>query len=124
MGGHEVTVSFDAVMAAFAKPKDAALAAIEAQRTVADHEWPHGPRLTISVGIHSGQAGVGWIGPAVRRCEHLCSSAEGGEILLSRAASALLEDEDLAGAVVRDLGERPIRGSSATVHAYELVVPA
>jgi class 3 adenylate cyclase len=62
-------------------------------------------------------------GREVTVCEHLCRSAERGEILLSRAASALLEDEDLGGAILRDLGERPIRGSSSTMHAYELVLP-
>jgi class 3 adenylate cyclase len=114
----------DTATAAFPTARQAALAAVAAKRAVAGHEWPPGPTPQISVGIHAGEAGVGWVGPAVVRCETLCDSAEAGQIFLSQAASALLEDEDLGDLAVRDLGEQRARRSGEVVHAYELVVPA
>jgi len=124
MGGREVEVASDTAMAAFPTAKQAALASVAAQRAVAAHEWPHGLRLAMSVGLHSGTAGVGWAGPAVLRGSELCDAAEGGQIFLTQAVASLLEEENLGELSVRDLGEVPLRGSDQKVRAYELVVPA
>jgi class 3 adenylate cyclase len=122
MGGREVEVAGDSAVAAFASAKQAALAAAAAQRAVATHEWPHGLRPAISVGLHSGEAGVGWAGPAVIRCAELCDTADGGQIFLSHATAALLEDQELGELLLRDLGEQQTRRTQRTVRAYELVV--
>jgi class 3 adenylate cyclase len=124
MGGREVDVAGDSAVAAFASAKQAALAAAAAQRAVAAHEWPHGLRPAISVGLHSGEAGVGWAGPAVIRCAELCDTAEGGQIFLSQATAALLEDQELGELLLRDRGEQQTRRTQRTVRAYELVVPS
>ncbi len=124
MGGREVEVSFDTATAAFPTAKQAALAAVAAQRAVADHDWPEGPRPAMSVALHSGQAGIGWVGPAALRCSELCDAAEGGQIFMSQATASLLEDEDLGELSVRDLGERRSRQSRRAGRAYELVVPS
>lgn len=76
----------------------------------------------ISVGLHSGEAGIGWLGPAALRSAELCDAAEGGQIFLSRATASLLEDEDLGELLIRDLGERETRRGRTTVYAYELVL--
>ena len=124
MGGREVAAAGDSANAAFASAKQAALAAVAAQRAVAAHKWPHGLMPAISVGLHSGEAGVGWIGPAAIRCAELCDAAEGGQIFLSQATAALLEDEDLGELLLRDLGEQTTRNTQRAVRAYELVVPS
>lgn len=123
-GGREVDVTGDTAVAAFPTAKQAALAAVAAQRAVAAHEWPHGRGLAISVGLHSGVAALGWAEEAERRCSELCDAAEGGQIFLTPAVSSLLEDEDLGESFLRDLGEEPLRRSGQKVRAYELVVPA
>jgi class 3 adenylate cyclase len=122
MGGSEIEVAGDSVAAAFATAKEAAYAAAAAQKAVAAHEWPHGLGAAISVGLHSGEAGIGWLGPAALRSAELCDAAEGGQIFLSRATASLLEDEDLGELLIRDLGERETRRSRTTVYAYELVL--
>ena len=124
MGGRELEVSFDSAMAAFPTAKQAALAAVAAQRAVAGHEWPHGLRPAMSVALHSGEAGIGWVGPAVLRCEELCDAAEGGQIFMSQATASLLEDEDLGELSVRDLGEQETRRTHEAVRVHELVAPA
>ncbi len=117
-------VAADSAVAAFASAKQAALAAVAAQRAVAAHEWPHGLRPAISVGLHSAEAGVGWAGPAVIRCAELCDTAEGGQIFLSHATAALLEGQELGELLLRDLGEQQTRRTQRMVRAYELVVPS
>jgi class 3 adenylate cyclase len=101
-GGSEVEAAFDSALAAFPTAKQAALAAVAAQHAVAAHEWPEGLSPAISVALHSGQAGIGWVRPAALGCAELCDTAEGGQILMSQATASLLEDEEL--------GELSIRG--------------
>jgi class 3 adenylate cyclase len=124
MGGREVDVSFDSAMAAFPTAKQAALAAVAARRVVANHRWPHGLRPAMSVALHSGEAGIGWVGPAVLRCEKLCDAAEGGQIFISQATASLLDDEDLGELSVRDLGEQETRHTHEAVRVHVLVAPS
>src|SRR5436190_8974319 len=90
--GREVTVAGDSVAAAFASPREAVAAAIAAQRAVAGHAWQDELNIAVSIGLHSGEAGVGWIGSAAFRCVLICDIAEGGQILLSAATATLLEE--------------------------------
>jgi class 3 adenylate cyclase len=122
-GGREVEVGGDTATAAFPTAREAVLAAVAAQRAVAEQEWPGAIRPAISVGLHSGPAGVGWVGPAVVRGTDLCDAADGGQIFLSPATAGLLEDEDLGGLTIRDLGEQTTRRLGRSLRAYELVVP-
>ncbi len=124
LGARQVQVSGDSVMAAFPAAKDAALAAVAAQRAVLSGDWPQGVRAAISVGLHSGSAEVGWDGSAAQRCADLCDAAEGGQILMSDETANLLEKEDLGELVVRDLGEQRTRRKQRPVRACELVFPA
>jgi class 3 adenylate cyclase len=124
MGGREVDLDSDTAMAVFMNARQAALAAVAAQRAVAAHEWPHGRELAMSVGVDSGPVGVGRVGPVVVRCEELCDAAEGGEIFVTQTASSLLEAEDLGDLELRDRGEVQLRRSDQKIRAYELVMPA
>jgi class 3 adenylate cyclase len=80
------------------------LGAVAAQHAVATHDWPHGLRPEISVGLHSGEAGIGWIGPAVLLCEEICDVAEAGQIFMSQATAGLLEHENIGELRAEDLG--------------------
>jgi class 3 adenylate cyclase len=121
MGGRDLEVAADTAIAAFATARQAAFAAAAAQRAVAAHTWPYGLEIAMSVGMHSGEAGVGWAGAALLRCAELCDAAEGGQIFMSQATAGLLEDEDIGDLSVRDLGQVLPRGGQRLVHAYELV---
>jgi class 3 adenylate cyclase len=120
-GGQELDVAADTVSAAFASPKQAAAAAAAAHRAMAEHEWPYGLKPEISVGLHSGEAGVGWVGRAVVRCAELCDAAEGGQTFLSPVTAGLLEGEDLGEWSLHDRGEVRMRRNGEPVRAYELV---
>ena len=115
-GGRDVDFDGDTAMAVFPTAKQAALAAFAAQRAVAEHEWPHGRELSMSMGLDSGTAAA--------RCEELCDAAEGGEIFVTQAVSSLLEEEGLGYLVLRDRGEMPLRRTDRKIRAFELVMPA
>jgi class 3 adenylate cyclase len=120
-GGREVDVAGDSVSAGFASPKQAVLAAAAVQKAVSEHAWPQGLTLEVSIGIHSGEAAVGWLGRAILRCGELCDAADGGQTFLSPVTAGLLEDEDLAPLSLHDVGEVRTRRSGELVRAYELV---
>jgi class 3 adenylate cyclase len=120
-GGGQIDVAGDSITAVFPTAAQAAGAALAAQRTMSSHEWPHGRELSASVGVHAGRAAVGWAGPAILRCADLCDAAEGGQIFLSPAVAALLEDEQPEDAVIKDLGEVVTRRAGVRIRACELV---
>jgi class 3 adenylate cyclase len=122
-GGRRVEMAADSVAAGFATAREGIVGAVAAQRAVATHEWPYGVSAAISVGVHSGEAGIGLLGPASLRCEELCDAAEGGQVFLSHATASLLEDESLGELMIRDVGEREMRRTRGAVRAYELVFP-
>ena len=109
------------VAAAFSSPRQAIAAAVAAQDAVARHVWPEEMKAAISLGLHSGEAGVGWIGWAATRCALICDIADGGEIYLSAATAALLEDEGLGELTVEDRGELKTRRTGDRVHVFELL---
>ena len=113
-GGTHVEVEGDTASAAFAGAKEAALAAVAVRRAVSEHDWPHGLQPEVSIGLDSGEADTG-------RCAELCDAAEGGQIFLSPVTAGLLEDEDLGGLSLHDLGEVRMRRSGRSVRAYELL---
>jgi class 3 adenylate cyclase len=114
LGGRDVEVDADTVTAAFATAREAALAAAAAQRAVAGHDWPHGRRLAVSIGLDSSADGG----------DDLCDAAEGGQIFLTPAVAGQLEKGTLGTLSVRNLGAVPLRRSGGTVKAHELVYPA
>jgi class 3 adenylate cyclase len=120
-GGRQVDVAGDLVSAGIASPRQAVLAAAAVQRAVSEHAWPQGLTIEASIGIHSGEAAVGWLGRAIVRCGDLCDAAEGGQTFLSAVTAGLLEEEDLAPFSLRDVGEVETRRSGELVRAYELV---
>jgi class 3 adenylate cyclase len=122
-GGRRVEMAGDSVAAGFATAREAIAGGVAAQRAVATHDWPYGVSAAISVGVHSGEAGIGLLGPAILRCQELCDAAEGGQIFLSQATASLLEDETLRDLLIRDVGEREMRRTRGAVRAYELVFP-
>src|SRR6266542_4732498 len=124
MGGRQFEVFQDTAIAAFPTAKQAALAAAALQHLVATHEWPHKGDVAVSVGVHSGDVGIG-LGPAATICcEALCDAAEGGQIFLSPSAALLLEEEDLGDLAILDPGEQVTRRGGSRVRAFELVSAA
>ena len=124
--GEEIDTQGDSFFIAFRRPGDAVLAAVDAQRALAVHEWPEGAGLRVRIGIHSGQASVEenrYVGLAVHRAARICAAGHGGQILVSQTTVALIEDseEELAGIELRDLGVQRLKDFERPVRVYQAV---
>ena len=86
------------------------LCALEVQRALAAHAWPAGAPVRVRIGVHTGQAvpaGGAYTGLAVHRAARICAAARGGQVLISQATQALMEDEEEEpGFTLVDAGER------------------
>jgi class 3 adenylate cyclase len=123
--GQEIDVQGDAFFVVFRRAKDAAAAAVAAQRALSSHEWPPQAVVRVRMGLHTGEPFVGeegYLGLAVHRAARICSAGHGGQILLSRSTCAVLEDDEPDGATLRDLGEHQLKDFDREERIYELVV--
>ena len=126
-GGREINVQGDSFFFAFRTPRDAVQAAVEAQRALASHAWPHEAGVRVRIGIHTGEASVSadrYVGLAVHRAARICAAGHGGQILLSQTTHTLLEDEEEEiGVTVTDLGEHRLKDFDRPVRIYQLAAP-
>jgi class 3 adenylate cyclase/tetratricopeptide (TPR) repeat protein len=124
-GGEEVDRQGDSFLFAFPRAEEAAAAAIDGQRALAAHEWPAGSHLCVRMGIHTAEPTVsegGYYGLGVHRAARIMAAAHGGQVLLSLATSSVLEDTELQGARLRDLGEHWLKDLDRPEHIYQLEV--
>jgi predicted ATPase/class 3 adenylate cyclase/DNA-binding CsgD family transcriptional regulator len=126
--GYEVDAQGDAFFVAFGSAKQAVLCALEIQRALADHPWPAGAEVRVRIGIHTGQAvpaGVGYTGLAVHRAARICAAAAGGQVLVSQATQALVEDEEEEelGFALVDVGEHRLKDLDRPARLFQLSAP-
>jgi predicted ATPase/class 3 adenylate cyclase/Tfp pilus assembly protein PilF len=112
-GGVEVDTQGDAFFVAFAQAGDAVAAAEEGQRAL-----QAGP-LRVRMGIHSGEAAVteeGYVGVDVHRAARICSTAHGGQIVVSEGTQALLDGNP----ALADLGLHRLKDLAEPVKLFQL----
>src|SRR6516164_8226224 len=54
-GGTEIDTQGDAFFFSFPRARDAAAAAVDAQRALRRHEWPNGKEVRVRMGLHTGE---------------------------------------------------------------------
>jgi class 3 adenylate cyclase len=126
-GGTEVDTQGDAFFVVFAQTGAAVEAAVAAQRSLAAEPWPEEARLSVRMGMHTGEpylAEHGYTGMAVHRAARVCSIAHGGQVLLSRAAAGIVDDQEIPGVGLRDLGEPRLKDFERPERIFQLVVDA
>jgi class 3 adenylate cyclase/catechol 2,3-dioxygenase-like lactoylglutathione lyase family enzyme len=124
-GGHEIDTQGDSFFVAFPRARDAVLAAAAAQRALADHPWPDGLQLRVRMGLHTGEAAVSddrYLGVAVHHAARICAAGHGGQVLLSQSTAAVLEDEELDGLELRELGQHLLKDFDRPERIFQLVV--
>jgi class 3 adenylate cyclase len=125
-GGHEVSTEGDAFFVAFTRARDAVAAAAHAQQALADHVWPEGVRLSVRIGIHTGEptrSAGDYAGLDVHRAARICSAGHGGQVLLSGVTQELVAHELPSGMSMRDLGEHWLKDLQQPEHLFQLVIP-
>jgi DNA-binding NarL/FixJ family response regulator/class 3 adenylate cyclase len=124
-GGQEFGTQGDASFFVFRNPRDALVSAVEAQRALAEAEWPDGVELRVRMGIHTGEAAIAggkYLGLAVNRAARICAIGHGGQILVSPTTHALLEEaeHDFAGLSFCDLGPQQLKDFDRPVSIYQV----
>jgi predicted ATPase len=111
-GGTEVGTEGDSFFAAFPTAAGGLAAALEAQRALAGHPWPDDGRISVRMGLHTGEGRLGgddYTGPDVNRAARIAAAGHGGQVLLSEATRALASSALPAGVTLRDLGRHRLK---------------
>jgi class 3 adenylate cyclase len=125
-GGREVDARADEFFGVFKLAPSALTAALAIQQAIAGHAWPEGVEVRLRIGLHHGRptlTDAGYVGLAVHAIKRICAEADGGQILMSRAAQRAIGNQWPAGISLRNLGERRLRGLPEPEVLFE-VVPA
>jgi predicted ATPase/class 3 adenylate cyclase/DNA-binding CsgD family transcriptional regulator len=113
----------DSVVAAFARPSDALVTALDAQLTLTTEVTG----LAVRMAVHTGEAELrdasNYFGPAIIRAARLRSIAHGGQILVSQATADVVADAVPAGISLQDLGIHRLRDLSRPERIYQLWHP-
>jgi class 3 adenylate cyclase/CheY-like chemotaxis protein len=121
-GGFEVDCRGDEFFVAFRRAQDAVAAAVSAQHALAAEQWPEAARVSVRMGIHTGEPvlsrGRDYVGLDVHRAARICSAGHGGQILLSESTRAALDGADAV-----DLGEHELPGLPVPERLYQLNAP-
>ncbi len=109
---------------AFASSVEAVRAALEAQRRIADEEWPPPiGSIRLRMGLHAGianQRDGDFFGTAVNRAARVSAAANGGQVFLTEAVRALIADDPSADWQLHDLGEHRLRDLTRAEHLWQI----
>ena len=122
--GQVVEARGDAFFVAFERAGDALASALAAQSALGRHEWPEGAEVRVRFGLHTGEAVLGaegYTGLAVHRAARICAAGRGGQVLLSQATAAIVEDGEPAGVTLFDLGEYGLEGIDHPERIFQAV---
>ncbi len=123
--GREVETQGDAFFVTFARALDAVQCAAEAQRALAAHVWPHGERVSVRMGMHTGEpliASTGYVGMDVHRAARIGDAGHGGQVLLSQTTRELVMHDLPPGVTLRDLGEHRLKDMKYPTPICQLVI--
>ncbi|HEY6541288.1 MAG TPA: adenylate/guanylate cyclase domain-containing protein, partial [Ktedonobacteraceae bacterium] len=123
--GQEVDTQGDAFFVVFARATDAMCAAVDIQRALAAHSWPQDAVVQVRIGLHTGEpqrSAEGYVGLDVHHAARIMSAGHGGQILLSQATSALVEQSLPSGVHLQDLGEHRLKDLRRPGRLFQLVV--
>src|SRR5215212_1227325 len=122
-GGVEVDTQGDAFFLAFADPAEAVAAAVDAQRRLLGHPWPHGEPVLVRMGLHTGTASIvdgGYVGLDVHRAARIAGIAHGGQVVVSVETHRRLGDGAVEGVAFRSLGEHLLKDIDEPDHIRQV----
>jgi WD40 repeat protein/class 3 adenylate cyclase len=123
--GQEVDTQGDAFFVSFPRATQAVAAVVEAQKVLAEHEWPEGVEVRVRMGLHTGEplvAEEGYIGMDVHRAARIAHIGQGGQVLLSETTTALILDDLPEGVSLVDLGRHLLKDMNRPEHIRQLVI--
>lgn len=123
--GREVGTEGDAFFVSFARATDALSAVVEAQRSLAKHDWPQGVEVRVRMGLHTGEpwsTSESYAGMDVHRAARIGGLGHGGQVLVSETTAALLRDKMPQGVELLDLGRHRLKDMAHPEHIRQLVI--
>jgi class 3 adenylate cyclase/WD40 repeat protein/energy-coupling factor transporter ATP-binding protein EcfA2 len=117
----------DSTVSVFESAAQAAIAAIDSTRALADESWPDGLPILARFGVHTGEAqrrGDAYIGPTVNLAARVRDEASGGEILLSETTAGLVSADLPRGYSIIDLGPHNLNGIQRPEPIHAITGPA
>lgn len=124
--GQEVDTQGDSFFVVFARATLAAAAAVAIQRTLAAEVWPDSGAIRVRIGIHTGEpirTAEGYTGLDVIRGARIKEAGHGGQVLLSKATAALIEETLIGDLALRDLGPHRLKGLPRPERIFQLIIP-
>jgi class 3 adenylate cyclase len=124
-GGWEVDTASDGIFVAFESAREAVAAAVDAQVALTTFTWPADAEVRVRMGLHTAEPHVseeGYVGVGVHRAARICDAAHGGQILVSNATAGMIEDAELRGVELVDLGEYRLKGLPREQRLFQLTV--
>ena len=121
--GREIDTQGEAFFVAFSRAKDGVAAAIDVQRAHEAEAWPQDAEVLVRIGIHAAEPELtetGYFGLGVHRAARICSVGHGGQVLLSRSAAGLVDEDETPGIELRDLGEHLLKDLERPERIYQL----
>jgi class 3 adenylate cyclase len=122
-GGREVDARGDELFAVFERADSALDAAVAVQREVRGRTWADGIELRVRIGIHTGRptlAGTGYIGLAVHTVARVCTSAHGGQIVISSAVREALGSSLPDDITLKSLGAWRLNGLRGSMELLQV----
>jgi class 3 adenylate cyclase len=123
--GREIDTQGDAFFYAFARARDAVVAAVSAQRDLAGHTWPENAEVRVRMGLHTGEPAVGdegYTGMDVVRAARIAAVGRGGQVLLSETTRALVGLDLPERVTAHPLGERRLKDIERPEPLHGLVI--
>ena len=124
-GGIDLSTEGDAFFAVFTSAVDATAACADAQRGLADHEWPADGPVRVRMGMHTGEGRLGggeYVGLDVHRAARIGAAGHGGQVLVSETTRSLAVNKLPDGLTLRDLGAHRLKDFDEPQHVYQLVI--
>lgn len=123
--GTEQGTEGDSFFVTFESARDAIEAAAAGQRALAAEPWPEGGRVTVRMGLHSGEASLvngSLVGLDINRAARIGAAGHGGQVVVSAATRALVGEQPGPGLSWRDLGEHRLKDLATPERLAQLVV--
>ena len=124
-GGVERGTQGDAFLVVFRDAPSAVAAAVDAQRSLAGADWPHGLEISVRMGAHTGEGILGgddYVGDAINLAARIGAAAHGGQILISDATRALAERSLVEGISLRDRGLHRFKGLDQAERLHQVAI--
>lgn len=125
-GGFVFKTIGDAFCVAFARPEDAAAAAIETQRALASADFSAVDGVRVRIGLHTGAADErdgDYFGPTVNRVARITSVGSGGQILLSAITAEIARANLPPDATLVELGDFRLKDLATPERIFQLNAP-